>query len=66
MKKLTDTKNTGILNYSTPSSSTAHEATVLDQSGLGSIQTEDRHFSDGKIPEEVCANYSSIKSRLRN
>ncbi|XP_023524102.1 uncharacterized protein LOC111788109 isoform X3 [Cucurbita pepo subsp. pepo] len=52
VKKLTDTKNTGILNYSTPSSSTAHEATVLDQSGLGSIQTEDRHFSDGKIPEE--------------
>ncbi|KAG6601983.1 hypothetical protein SDJN03_07216, partial [Cucurbita argyrosperma subsp. sororia] len=52
VKKLTDTKNTGILNYSTPSSSTAHEATVLDQSGLGSIQTEDRNFSDGKIPEE--------------
>lgn len=54
MKNLTDdAKNLGILNYSHPSASTVHAAPVLDQSGLGSIQTEDRHFGDGKIAGEV-------------
>lgn len=53
MKNLTDdAKNLGILNYSHPSASTV-PAPVLDQSGLGSIQTEDRHFGDGNIAGEV-------------
>ncbi|KAG7016602.1 hypothetical protein SDJN02_21712, partial [Cucurbita argyrosperma subsp. argyrosperma] len=44
-----DSKNSGILNYSHSSASRAHEATVLGQSGLGSIQPEDGHSNDGKI-----------------
>ncbi|XP_038875904.1 uncharacterized protein LOC120068262 isoform X2 [Benincasa hispida] len=44
-----DTKNLELLNYSHPSASSAHEATVLDQVGLGSIQSEHEHFNDGKI-----------------
>lgn len=55
-----DTKTSGILNNSHPSVSSAHEATVLDQSGLGSIQSEGGHFNDGKIAGEVCANYSCL------
>lgn len=47
-----DTKTSGILNNSHPSVSSAHEATVLDQSGLGSIQSEGGHFNDGKIAGE--------------
>lgn len=53
-KNLTDdTKNLGVLNCSHPSVSTADEAAVLDQSGLELTQTEDGHFSDGKIAGEV-------------
>lgn len=55
-----DSKNSGILNYSHSSASRAHEATVLGQSGLGSIQPEDGHSNDGKIAGQVWANYSCI------
>ncbi|XP_050945516.1 uncharacterized protein LOC103504441 [Cucumis melo] len=50
VKNLTDdTKNLELLTYSHPSASSTHEATVVDQGGIGSIQSEDGHFIDGKI-----------------
>lgn len=61
VKNLTDdTKNLELLTYSHPSASSTHEATVVDQGGIGSIQSEDGHFIDGKIAGQVCAIFSRI------